>query len=310
MADKTVPPPVPDNLKQWRSEGTVKDINGHQIFVHATGPVSDDGHGVLIVHGYPGSSWDWQAVTEIIGDKARIVSIDMPGFGLSEKPMEGTYKQNYTLMSAADIFEGVAKEEGLTSVVLVAHDMGQTVGLELMARQEENRLSFKIRHAIVLDGSTLVDMIGLLPAQKQMLSQPDKAATEDVDYDTFCAGYFTSTYPEAYQATDDFVNAVACQGNQVFYNHGSRVMTQIMRYLLERKEELARWERTFFTFQSAPMTLLWGAEDPVALVAMADRVKENRPYTDYRRLEGVGHWPMIEAPDYVADRIIDRLDTA
>jgi pimeloyl-ACP methyl ester carboxylesterase len=300
---------VPDNLKQWRSEGTVKDINGHQIFVHATGPVSDDGHGVLIVHGYPGSSWDWQAVTARIGDKARVVSIVMPGFGLCEKPMDGTYQGNYSLMSAADIFEGVAKEEGLTSVVLVAHDMGQTVGLELMARQEENRLSFKIRHAILLDGSTLVDMISFLPAQAKMLEQPDVADSEDWDYDEFCAGFFTSTYPEAYLATDDFANAEACQGNQVFYNHGSRVMTQIMRYIKERKEELGRWERTFFTFQSAPMTLLWGVEDPVALIAMADRVKNERPYTDYRRLEGVGHWPSIEAPDYVADRIIDRLDT-
>ena len=57
MADKTVPPPVPKNLAKWRDEGSVKEIHGHQILVHASGPVSDDGHGVLYVHGYPGSSW-------------------------------------------------------------------------------------------------------------------------------------------------------------------------------------------------------------------------------------------------------------
>ena len=104
-------PPIPDSLAKWRGEGTVKDINGHKIFVHTSGPESD--HGVLIVHGYPGSSWDWQGVVEHIGEKARVVVSDMRGFGLSEKPLDGTYQSAYTLQLQADIFEGVAKEEGL-----------------------------------------------------------------------------------------------------------------------------------------------------------------------------------------------------
>ena len=80
-------PPVPDALENWRSEGTVKDIERHQIFVHTSGPESD--HGVLIVHGYPGSSWDWQGVVDRIGDEARVVVSDMRGFGLGEKPLDG-----------------------------------------------------------------------------------------------------------------------------------------------------------------------------------------------------------------------------
>jgi pimeloyl-ACP methyl ester carboxylesterase len=81
-----------------------------------------------------------------------------------------------------------------------------------------------------------------------------------------------------------------------------------MRYIKERQEELGRWERTFFTFQSAPMTLIWGVEDPVAQVAMGDRVKKERPYTDYFRMDGVGHWPTIEIPDFAAETIINRLN--
>jgi pimeloyl-ACP methyl ester carboxylesterase len=84
-------PPVPDALDTWRSEGTVKDINGYQIFVHTSGPESD--HGVLIVHGYPGSSWDWQGVVDRIGE-ARVVVSDMRGFGMSEKPLDGTYQEH------------------------------------------------------------------------------------------------------------------------------------------------------------------------------------------------------------------------
>ena len=68
--------------------------------------------------------------------------------------------------------------------------------------------------------------------------------------------------------------------HQVFNDSGSRVMAQILRYLKERQEDFGRWSRTFFTFQSAPMTLLWGVQDPVAVIAMADRVKRERPYTN------------------------------
>ncbi len=308
MADKptTDRPPVPDALEKWRSEGTVKDIDGHKIFVHTSGPKSD--HGVLIVHGYPGSSWDWQGVVDRIGDTARVVVSDMRGFGMSEKPLDGTYKENYTLMLQADIYEAVAKEEGLESVVLVAHDMGQTVGLELMARQEEGRLPFKIRHAIIVNGSTLVDMIELAPIQDELLKQPDEAATEDLDFGDFRAG-IAPTFSKEFAASDIVDSTLDAMTHQIFYDNGSRVMAQILRYLKERKEEFGRWSRTFFTFQSAPMTLIWGRQDPVALEAMADRVKKERPYTDLYKYDDVAHWPSIEAPERIGDAIIARLDS-
>lgn len=304
-------PPVPAVLEKWRDEGTVKDltvngIHNYKIFIHTSGPESD--HGVLIVHGWPGSSWDWQGVLDRIGDKARVVVPDMRGFGLSEKPLDGTYLNNYTLQLQADIYEAVAAEEGLESVVLVAHDMGQSVGLELMSRHEEGRLSFDIRHAIILDGSTLVDMIELVPMQKELLAKPDMAATEDLDFDNFGTA-FTGTYGTKFMDSGDHDTAMIAQTHQVFYNHGSRVMAQTLRYLKERKETFDTWSRVFFTYGAAPMTLLWGVEDPVAVIAMADRVKKNRPVTDLYKLEGVSHWPMIEAPEYIGDAIIARLDS-
>ena len=84
-------------------------------------------------------------------------------------------------------------------------------------------------------------------------------------------------------------------------------MTQTLRYLKEGRADFGRWSRTFFTLQSAPMTLIWGQQDPVAVEAMADRVKKERPYTDLYKYPDVGHWPSIEAPDRIGDAIIARL---
>jgi pimeloyl-ACP methyl ester carboxylesterase len=211
-------------------------------------------------------------------------------------------------MLQADIYEAIAKAEGLSSVILVAHDMGQTVGLELMARQEEGRLPFRIRHSVIVNGSTLVDMIQLAEMQVQLLKMPDEALTEDLDFGDFRGG-LAPTFGKEFTASDGFDMTLDAMTHQVFYNKGSRVMAQILRYLKERQEDFGRWSRTFFTFQSAPMTLIWGQQDPVALEAMADRVKKERPYTDLYKYPDVAHWPSIEAPNRIGDAIVARLDS-
>lgn len=306
MASKTpeTPPPVPEALQKWRSEGEIVELLHRKIFMHRTGPQGDDA--VLIVHGYPGSSWDWQGVVEHIGDRAQTIVIDMRGFGLSEKPLDGTYKSEYSLMLQADLYEAAAVHCRLKTCILVAHDMGQTVGLELMARQEEGRTPFDIRHAILLNGSTLVDMVELIPMQVQLLKQPDEPAPQDLPFETFTKG-LEPTFSKETKAKDNFQEILDSMAHQVCYNHGSRVMAQTLRYLKEREEDFNRWSRTFFTYQASPMTLIWGVQDPVAVAAMADRVKRERPYTDLYKYDDVAHWPSIEAPIRIADAILARL---
>ncbi len=297
-------PPIPEKLVKWRDEGETVELLGTEIWYHDQGPKTDDA--VFIVHGYPGSSWDFQDVVERIGSDTRTVVMDQRGFGLSEKPLDGDYQANFTLMRQADLYEALAAHLGLKSILLVAHDMGQTVGLELMARFEENRIPFRIRHAILLDGSTLVDMVALTEYQKQALAAPSTALPEDMAWQDIY-NVFPETFSKETKARDDFDEIVICMAHQIHYNHGSRIVGPIVHYLKERKEDLNRWSRTFFEFKKAPMTLIWGEQDPVAVIAMADRVKKNRPVTDLYKYPDSGHWPSIEFPDRIGDAIIARL---
>ncbi len=159
-------------LQEWIDQGRFIEVNGNKIFIVTAGEAKMKGHGVLIVHGFPGSSWDWSGVVPQVAERTRVVVPDMLGFGRSDKPQTGTFEDHYSLFKQADLYEALAKKEGLTEVMLVIHDMGQTVGSELMKRQQEGTLSFKIRHAIVFDGSTLINLVNLLPMQKQALDAP------------------------------------------------------------------------------------------------------------------------------------------
>ena len=54
--------PVPQTVKDWVSQGKFMKFEGLDIFVHSSGKAPVEGHGVLVVHGYPGSSWDFANV--------------------------------------------------------------------------------------------------------------------------------------------------------------------------------------------------------------------------------------------------------
>jgi pimeloyl-ACP methyl ester carboxylesterase len=297
-------PPIPEKLVKWRNEGESIELLGGQIWYHDQGPKSDDA--VFIVHGYPGSSWDFQGVVERIGPDTRTVVMDQRGFGLSAKPLDGDYQSNFTMMRQADIFDALASHLGLKSILLVAHDMGQTVGLELMARFEEGRTPFRIRHAILLNGSTLVDMVQPSDFQKQTLAAPSTALPEDMAWEDIC-NIFPGTYAQESREREDFEEIITCQAHQIYINHGSRIVGGIVHYLKERAEDFSRWSRTFFEFNKAPMTLIWGEQDPIAVVAMAERVKQIRPATDLYKYPDCGHWPSVEYPDRIGDAIIARL---
>jgi len=261
------------------------------------------GHGVLVVHGYPGSSWDFSNVVAKVEKKTKIVVADMIGFGQSDKPLKGTFKDNFSLMKQADLYEAVAKAEGLEEeVILVAHDMGQSVGLELMKRQDEGKLSFKIRHAILLDGSTLVDMVKLDPLQVEGLKKGDKALTEHKDFDKYATGLLASFAPENRKQ-----ETVEIMTHQIFAKNGDLTIDQILLYLNERKEFYDRWVGTFANFRTAPTSIYWGVKDPVAVIAMADRIKTWNPTIDLYKLPHSGHWPSIENPNIIANAIMLRM---
>ncbi len=290
---------IPESLQKWRGQGSFAEFEGHKIFLRTAGQDSQEGKGVLIVHGFPGSSWDWSAVLPSVAQRTRVVVPDMLGYGQSDKPVDG----NYSIFKSADMYEAIARQEGLQDVTLVIHDLGQTVGAELMMRQEEGKLSFNIRHAIVFNGSTLVDMVQLNEMQKKLLAMPDEPFAEDLPREMFHEG-LRGTFSKEHAASDETLDVMVAQINN---NHGSRLMPRLIRYLNERQQNLQRWTDGLTKF-SAPETVIWGTEDKIAVEAMADRMKELRPAIDLHKWPDVAHWPSIEVSDRVAKAIVDRLD--
>ena len=99
---------------------------------------------------------------------------------------------------------------------------------------------------------------------------------------------------------------MAAQWELVAHNAGHTLLARTIRYIEDRRAEESRFTGAIERHPS-PLGVVWGAEDPVAVVAMTERLLDARPGTPLVVLDDVGHYPMVEAPDRFTDALFDVL---
>jgi pimeloyl-ACP methyl ester carboxylesterase len=288
-----------DAVAAWESTGERLDTGGGMLFVSDAGPGEGTSAGppILILHGFPSSSFDWRAVVPALRARHRVVLVDMLGYGLSDKPFNG----NYSLFAQADLIETVARTLGLSEVVLVTHDVGDSVGGELLARSIEGALAFDVVSRVITNGSIYMDSVQLSAGQQLMLALPDAPLPEDQapGEELFAASLAFTFSPDHQPSADE----LAAQWALVSRAGGHRLLPRLIRYVEERRVHGDRWTGAIEKHPS-PLSIVWGETDPIAVVAMADRLAAARPDARLQRLGGVGHYPMIEDPQSVAAAIL------
>lgn len=284
----------PASVAAWRDAGAPTRLDGDDIFVLDTGGGPD---GILLLHGFPSSSFDWRGVVPKLAEHARVVAFDFLGHGLSDKP-----DRPYSLFSQADLAERVAEHAGLERCLLVSHDMGDSVAAELLARSTAGQLRLQIDGAVVTNGSIFIDMAELSAGQLLLLSMADERLADPLDLSTFVPG-LTETFSEEHPASEEELEAMLWL---LAHRGGDQILPRVIKYLDERRANQDRWTAGLVDFEG-PLTALWGEQDPIAVVAMAHELERLRPSTDVTTWPDVAHWPAIEVPERVAAAILDRL---
>jgi len=127
--------------------------HAHQRAPHARGssdehlPYLEAGEGlpVLLVHGWPTSSFLWRGVIPYIAEHRRVLAIDLPGFGESSKPVD----RDYSFAFFRSVLDGFAAAVGLESFGLAVHDMGGPVALNWASSRPESVERLAILNTIV-----------------------------------------------------------------------------------------------------------------------------------------------------------------
>src|SRR5699024_1504391 len=104
---------------------------------------------VLLLHGYPCSSWDFSLMYDRLSQDHRVIAPDFLGFGFSSKP----YPHSYNVKNQANIVEAILAQRGITKCHVIAHNYGDAVVQELLARQ--NSLQKNIFCSVTFLGCSL-----------------------------------------------------------------------------------------------------------------------------------------------------------
>lgn len=290
-------------IDAWEAAGARVTSGDHQVWCARFPAATAAGRRPLLaLHGFPTSSYDWRLVLDRLRAQRDVVVVDDLGFGLSDKP-----DLRYGLRTYADGVEAAVASFGLDEVDLLTHDLGDSVGGELLARSLAGELGFAIGRRVITNGSIYMDLAQLTTGQELLLGLPD--AREDLvgadGGSSFLGGVVGTFAPGADvpQADLDALVALAVR------ERGLSLLPRTIRYIEDRRAEERRFTGAIEDHPS-PLGIVWGDRDPVAVHAMAHRLAAVRPDAPLITLEGVGHYPMLEAPARFAAAVLGLLDGA
>ncbi|KPQ26947.1 MAG: putative hydrolases or acyltransferases (alpha/beta hydrolase superfamily) [Marinobacter excellens HL-55] len=270
-------------LEAWQQAGKWFSYDGHAIFSRMAGK----GSPLVLLHGFPTASWDWHRIWPMLASQNQLLSLDMLGFGFSDKPRDYAY----SIEDQADLVQGWLEGLGLASVHLFAHDYGSTVVQELLARDQEGLLSLRIDSVCLLNGGLFPEMHSPLFIQQILKSPLGGLISRGLTRRTFERNFrrlMGERNPPTQQDMDDFWHLLT-------YNNGRGILHQLIQFMEERRCHRNRWVDALRN-ASQPMRLITGTADPVSGSAMARRYRELIPAPDVVSLRNVGHYPHFESP--------------
>lgn len=272
------------SLDEWWAGGRRLD-NG--VFTRADG--DSDAPAVTWLHGFPTSSWDWAPLQQTLGPGRRDVTLDFLGFGASAKPR----RYDYRLVEQADLVEAVWRAHGVIETAVVAHDYGVSVAQELLARRRDGTLSVTLTEVTFLNGGLFPHLHRPIRIQKLMAGPFGPVLARLTSERRFRAALreVIAVDPEDAELHEHW--------RAFSRDHGNRNIHRLLGYIAERRVHETRWVGALVD-DDLPKRFVWGPEDPVSGAHVLPTIRERMPDATVHVLDGIGHYPQLEATERVA----------
>ncbi len=276
-------------VRAWQDRGRSEEFRGYRIHSFRQ---AGEGPLLLLLHGFPSSSYDWRLLLEQDGVPGNVLAFDFLGFGLSQKPRE----HDYSLFWQADLTEELVRRHGGgRPVFILAHDMGTSVANELMARDLEGKLEMKIAAIVLFNGSMVLEAASPTPAQKALRS-PLGPLVARLSSERFFRHQFGSVFSDAHPLSEAEAED---QWALICHNGGRTLAHRTISYMDQREEHAERWHGAIREWPGE-LSLAWGLRDPVATTAVLAALRELRPEVAVSELPELAHYPQLEDPQRLA----------
>lgn len=279
------------SLDDWIDSARFLQLENRRIAYWTAGT----GRPLLLIHGYPTSSWDWHKIWQPLSAVRRLVACDMLGFGLSDKPRSG-----YSIHLQVDLQLQLLQELRIDTFDVVAHDYGDSVGQELLARCNEQGTAFGLGRILFLNGGLFPEQHRKIPLQRLGVSPLGFLVGRLMNRQRFAASFRKVFGPDTRPSEtelDEFWRLIA-------HNDGHRIAHTLLHYIADRVAHRERWVGALQQ-ASIPVKLVDGGADPVSGRHMYEYFRKLVPIAEAVCLDDIGHYPQTEAPDRLLREILD-----
>jgi pimeloyl-ACP methyl ester carboxylesterase len=256
----------------------------HDVTAHSTRTrvvETGDGCPLLLLHGFLGTHRVFDDITEPLAEKFRVLSIDLPGFGDSEKPPPSRY--NYGLESFAEVVADVISALRVGRSHLLGHGLGGAVALTLAAEHPEF-----VDHLVLVAPQIFPQRLSML--MRSFLSPVlGGILFKQVFGRSMFRGYFhKEVYGPGLAVPPDRID----QFYDSFNSPASRESAYaVLRASLDTRTSVARLTRV-----RAPTLVVWGRADTLVTPLDAPKLVRQIPNACMEFVDS-GHSPQEEQPE-------------
>ena len=272
---------------EWTS--TTQNNNGQKVQISYRTFGSRSNPALVMLHGFPTSSFDFREMIEFLEDDYFIATLDFPGFGFSDKP-QGDY--SYMLEDDAKLVDHYVREIlGLTSFGLFTHDRGVSVGLAFLGNYLANESNtYEVTYHFLSNSGMFLPLANLGAGQTVLLDPvrgPEATARRQAQ-------------PRRTEGTPVQLAYADIQA----FNDGIGARLGVGKYLLERAANEYRWLENL-PKSPVPVAYIWGLLDTVNPVRIANHVwstyLNDRPVvSSFWYMPTAGHYPQRDEPEEMA----------
>lgn len=273
------------NSLDWRNKGKFLTVFDRNIFVIDEGNSDET---IVILHGYPTSSYDYHKVLDDLSKKYRVIIHDHLGFGFSDKPLN----YSYSLIEQADVALHLWTKLGLKKVTLLAHDYGTSIATEILARHNKKQIDLQIKELILSNGSVHIELSKLRTIQKLLKNKiTGKWVAKLTSFIIFKKNMRNIYYDKTKVSNSELKE----MWSQLENNNGRKVIHQLTNYINERYYFWHRWIIALKSTQ-IPTKIIWAKNDPIAIPKIAELLNQEIPNNQIFWIENCGHFLMLEKP--------------
>ena len=246
--------------------------------------IADSGVGdkcVVLLHGYLESMYVWDDFTSLLTPSVRVITVDIPGHGISE--IKG---EVHTMDMIADVLHEMINSLGIEKVTMVGHSMGGYVSLAFCARYPE-----QLEGLVLLSSSPNPDTDEKKENRRREIALVRAGKKDVLARVAPETGFAPHNRKRLKSYIDDLVECV-----HITEDDG---IVALLGGMIERVDQNEMLRKC-----SVPQLFIMGKHDAYIPVAAAETIIANNPQAQVAWLENSGHMGFIEEPEACAEALL------